>query len=242
MKQNNKVFQFDYEAYRQLSAYMAEAAVTLSRCPESEAWKDMELCLNSIACVLSQAQVIRLKPEIRFDPNAPTMKMLSAPRGTIETDDQAGSLYGCDSSNILYYNYDTEKWNKDEFLGHKLPYSRYDAVLAMNFKYHLESDHRYSTRYELASIAVRIVPTFPGVGKVVENPAPGNGTTILGALISRCKETGVLVPTHNRWIGVKSCASSSEAAIYAISSLCVRAERDKFFMQAIKEAYVKNYM
>lgn len=244
MAKKDRIFQFSYDAYRQIMASMTQVATILGRDPVTVDREELEICLIDIASLLSHAQVIDTAKDNTADDDASAeddVKLLGVARQTMSSDRLASGVYGCDLDDILYYNYDYHMWNKEVFLGTKLKYTAHDRLLASEFKTLLESDPRYSARYELASIAVRVVPKFPGMGVVVQDPTPGNGTAILGAIVSRSKENGQLIPANNKWIGVRATGNVPDAASYAISSFCTRAQRDKFFMHAIKEAFIPGF-
>ena len=127
-----------------------------------------------------------------------------------------GDLY----NNVVYYNHDTEKWNRNFYNGCFIMDQEVDTATAKKLKQALETIPQFSKKYELVANITLIVSKrdFPGYEKWAHNVKHcATGTATVGNLIVRNKSRGRLELWSPAWIGVENCGAQSYCVLRSAS-------------------------
>lgn len=108
-------------------------------------------------------------------------------------------ILGPDWANVAYYSYDTGRWLKEEYNGHRIGESASDMQSAKKV---IEAEKQFCNM-TIAGIAFMSVSMkrFSGSGQIVEKPRyDRNGFGAVGTVVFRDKDSGQLVSVPNQWV------------------------------------------
>ena len=122
------------------------------------------------------------------------------------SDEKMRDLFGVKYQSLLYYNFDTKKWNTNEFLGKGMLGINSNAMYAEKLKSDIEMMPEFKGR-EIAALVFMPIASekYPGFGSLVYNPSfcvrkySFNGYALVATLVLRNSETGKILPTSNVW-------------------------------------------
>lgn len=118
-------------------------------------------------------------------------------------------------TNVVYYNCETNAWNRKKYNNYKLDVRSTDARGFKECKAEMEAMPEFSQHYEfIAPVAMTIAsPDFPGRARLISNPKYNrNGTAIIGNIIVRNKSTAIYELYGSTWVGVCDCVIPRSAA------------------------------
>lgn len=124
-----------------------------------------------------------------------------------------GDLY----KNVVYYNHDTGKWNRQTYIGNYRIYKQdLDTIYSKRLKWQLDNTPDFFKAYELvANVTVIVKDTyFPNIAKwtkVKDIKFSPSGTSVLGNLIVRRNDSGKLEMWSPFWIGVMDYSFTVDA-------------------------------
>lgn len=121
------------------------------------------------------------------------------------TCDKMRELFGANYSGLVYFNFDTRRWNKtkyqnDDLHRHNIPCV--EDVYA--WKSELEQEETFRD-YELVASVVMAVSNkgFPGWAKPVRRPVfDEKGTSAVGTIVRRSRKTGKILSVPSNWVGL----------------------------------------
>lgn len=120
------------------------------------------------------------------------------------TDEHMRKLFGTNYNGITYYNYDTNTWNRDSYLGDKI--LGRDSNIYHKLKELLESSPSFAP-YELVAFATMPIvhtPDYKNYPILISNPTHKKPSSyVVGTIVRRDKTTGKIVPVPNTWLGLK---------------------------------------
>lgn len=163
-------------------------------------------CVGKIQDILSHARVVENGKEV-LQPAKPVSK-------EILTSESAQRFLGGLYNNVVYYNHDSNSWNRREISN-----EGFDTAGAEWLKIVLESQPVFKDKYELVANVTITVDSkeYPGLAKWAKNVKySSKGTAVLGNLIVRAKTTGRLELWNSAWLGVDDCGDPSDAADSAV--------------------------
>ena len=123
------------------------------------------------------------------------------------TDEKMQSLFGTSYNNVIYYNFDTDTWNRKDYLGHFV--QRADNSSPDSWaKLAKEVIGREYPNIELVACIMMIVDSadYKHLGGIIKNPRfDAFGVSLAGNVLYRKRRGRKIVPVGNSWI----CAGHS---------------------------------
>lgn len=151
----------------------------------------------------------------------------SVPEKEILTAGKMRNLFGASYENIVYFNFDTESWNRSRYLGFTIGNQAVDARDAMEMKRVLEQKPEMQQLEVVASVTMATPDSeYPGTGNIAKNPIYKRSANIVGTLILRDKTTGKILPVAPCWVGVEDYKKMSIAAFYGSDGLAYKLASD----------------
>ena len=184
--------------------------------------------LQEIQVILSNATIIDSK----------TQKILERPPVVVEklTSSKMQELFGTNYHHILYYNFDSGRWNTDRIMGWKLTNDLKATIMCQNLKDILEHAPEFNNLDVVAVVYMPVVKKNINPGTILENPKPAtklptNATSAaqnqlgchgaVGTIVCRNKNTGQIRPVPNQWIHYPARHSLRQIPIDFVQ-LCIK--------------------
>ena len=126
------------------------------------------------------------------------------------TDKKMRELFGANYAGLLYYNFETHKWNRTEYMGQPIKNQHFDTNQAVELKRLAELDAAFND-LEIVAVASIAIDSdlYPGWSKTIFNPTYlRNGQSIVATVIRRDRRTGCILPIASEWMGVRQTRSS----------------------------------
>ena len=132
----------------------------------------------------------------------------------ILTDQRAQQILGSNINGAIYFNYDTGKWNRNEYMGHPIKYEADNTKYAQEFKQRLESAPQFQDIDIIAYIIMPIYNThFMDYDMTTTNPTyDSKGDFIVGNIICRNKKDGNILPINPKWTCHGRCGKPENVA------------------------------
>lgn len=147
----------------------------------------------------------------------------SASEKEILTASKMRNLFGTSYENIVYFNFDTETWNRSKYLGFTMGNQSIDARDAMEMKHMVEKEPEMQNLEVVASVTMSTADAeYPGNGNVASAVKYKRDHNIVGTLVLRDKTTGKILPVAPCWLGVEDYAKMSVAAFYGADGLAYK--------------------
>ena len=133
------------------------------------------------------------------------------------------SLFGASYDNIVYYNFDTDVWNRSKYLGFTMGNQSIDARNAIEMKRMVEMEPEMQDLEVVASVTMSTTDAeYPGNGNVAAAVKYKRDRNIVGTLVLRDKTTGKILPVVPCWLGVEDYSKISVAAFYGADGLAYK--------------------
>ncbi len=128
----------------------------------------------------------------------------------ILNDDKVAELFGQNFHGIIYYNFDTKRWNRDTYFGKKIRNQSIDTTHACELKKRVEESPDMREIEIVATVAMPIdIKDYPGWSQTIENPIyEPHGESVVATVIRRDRRTGKILPIPSQWMGVRQSRSS----------------------------------
>ncbi len=135
----------------------------------------------------------------------------------ILTDDKMRELFGTNYEGLMYYNFDSGKWNCERFYGYCVPYQEETEKMAKNLKKMLEETPQFKNWDVVACVTTLIRDKyFSGMAQKVNRPRFNKkGKSVVGTIVCRDKATGKIMPVPVDWSGVFTADSICGAIWFA---------------------------
>lgn len=159
----------------------------------------------------------------------------------ILTDGKMKNLFGASYENIVYFNFDTECWNRSRYLGFTMGDQSVDARNAMEMKQMVEKEPEMQGLEVVASVTMSTPDCeYPGTGNIAGKPTYKRARNIVGTLILRDKVSGKILPPAPCWLGVDDYVKVSVAAFYGADGLVYKLAnngqlRNKFISELTRQ-------
>lgn len=156
-------------------------------------------------------------------------------------DSKMRKLFGTNHNGILYYNFDLNKWNRDNLMGYKIASIDATTNATKSMKTALENEAFFSD-YEL--IAVVTMPTdtktYSDWGGRVNNPVyASHGTAMVGTIVIRERATGKIMPVPQTWIGIDKYGTIARAAANGALIFAYRSANTHNFRRNLMKMHVR---
>lgn len=139
------------------------------------------------------------------------------------TTNKMRDLFGASYENIVYFNFDTECWNRSKYLGFTIGDQTIDARNAMEMKRMVEMEPEMQDLEVVASVTMSTTNAeYPGNGNVASAVKYKRDRNIVGTLVLRDKTTGKILPVVLCWLGVENYSKMSVAAFYGADGLAYK--------------------
>lgn len=139
------------------------------------------------------------------------------------TTNKMRDLFGASYENIVYFNFDTECWNRSKYLGFTIGDQTIDARNAMEMKRMVEMEPEMQDLEVVASVTMSTTNAeYPGNGNVASAVKYKRDRNIVGTLVLRDKTTGKILPVVPCWLGVENYSKVSVAAFYGADGLAYK--------------------
>lgn len=139
------------------------------------------------------------------------------------TTNKMRDLFGASYENIVYFNFDTECWNRSKYLGFTIGDQTIDARNAMEMKRMVEMEPEMQDLEVVASVTMSTTNAeYPGNGNVASAVKYKRDRNIVGTLVLRDKTTGKILPVVPCWLGVENYSKMSVAAFYGADGLAYK--------------------
>ncbi len=148
------------------------------------------------------------------------------------TDNKMKSLFGAEYKNIVYFNFDLGKWNRNNYLGFSMGNQNIDTNNAIEMRRVLELDGRLASFEVVAAVTMSVPDTvYPGNQNVVREVKYKRARNIVATVVLRDKNTGKIINNKRIWFGVDQYQKISIAAFYGA---------DAFVYQIAQNAKVRD--
>lgn len=149
---------------------------------------------------------------------------------TCLNDRDMNTLFGEKYHGLLYYNYDVNMWNANNYCGIDIPYQEVDTAraraLRIESEFNLTPNERRNRTLVAAVAMLTESPTLPMLGHFTREPKFNpDGHTIVGNLVMRNAATGRLTTSGAGWL---------IAADYKDHELAIQDGANAFLLQAIQ--------
>jgi len=126
------------------------------------------------------------------------------------TDQKIHQLFGANYYGLVYYNFETNKWNRNTYAGQPISKQHFDTNQATELKRRAELDAAFSELEILAVASIAIdSELYPGWGKPIVKPTYlKHGGSIVSTIVCRDRRTGNILPIPDEWMGVRQQRSS----------------------------------
>ncbi len=118
------------------------------------------------------------------------------------TDEKMQSLFGTSYNNVIYYNFDTDTWNRKDYLGHVV--QRADNVVPDSWaKLAKEVIGREYPNIELVACVMMMVDSadYKTLGGIIKNPRfDASGVSVAGNVLWRKRRGSKIMPVSQTWI------------------------------------------
>lgn len=133
------------------------------------------------------------------------------------TDDKMRELFGANYEGLMYYNFDSGKWNCERFCGYCVPYQEETEKMAKKLKKMLEETPQFKNWDVVACVTTLIRDKyFSGMAQKVNHPRFNKkGKSVVGTIVRRDKTTGKILPVPVDWSGVFKADSICGAIWFA---------------------------
>ena len=133
------------------------------------------------------------------------------------------NLFGASYENIVYYNFDTDVWNRSKYLGFTIGDQNIDARNAVDMKRMVEMEPEMQDLEVVASVTMSTTDAeYPGSGNIASKVKYKRARNIVGTLVLRDKITGKILPVAPCWLGVEDYSKISVAAFYGADGLAYK--------------------
>ncbi len=133
------------------------------------------------------------------------------------TPEKMRKLFGRNYKGILYYDFDAGVWNTDKYLGVPISCQHVETESALRMKKIIEKEAMFKPFDLVAAVIMSIDDkNYNGDGQLVAAPRFNyGGTATVGNVVCRDKNTGLILPVSNNWIGISAFADKFDVAEYA---------------------------
>lgn len=144
----------------------------------------------------------------------------------ILTTEKIRHLFG-EKPYILYYNFDTDKWNTEYFMGKQRNNILRDTTDVKKMKEILESKLNFIDT-EIVAVVIMTCMEYPGWGNLTKNKKTNINlkNNAIGALVCRNKKTGQIMPQPAKHIGIARYLTPDDVTRYAVHAFSRDATAD----------------
>ncbi|MBQ8255483.1 MAG: hypothetical protein IJY99_00765 [Alphaproteobacteria bacterium] len=155
----------------------------------------------------------------KIDPEHPENK-------EILTNEKINHLFGA-KPYMLYYNFDTEKWNTEYFMGKQRTGILHDTADVKRMKSILENKLNFIDT-EIVAVVIITCMEYPGWGNLTrtKNTNISLKNNAIGALVCRNKKTGQIIPQPAKHIGIAHYLTPDDVTRYAVHAFSRDATAD----------------
>jgi len=119
-------------------------------------------------------------------------------------ENKMSELFSANYHGITYFNFETNKWNRNNYKIDAKKHQGIDTVHAQELKRNIEQDPNMRDIEVIAAVAMTInEPDYPGWGEIIHNPKfSATGKSVIGTIVRRDKRTGKILPVTSEWMGI----------------------------------------
>ncbi len=128
--------------------------------------------------------------------------VVMAKKTEVLTDEKMRSLFGAGYNNVIYYNFDTDAWNRKDYLGHFVPRADMSAPDSWA-KLAKEVVEREYPNIELVACIMMMVDSadYKHLGQIINNPRfDADGVALAGNVLYRKRRSHKIMPVCQSWI------------------------------------------
>ncbi|MBQ4069872.1 MAG: hypothetical protein IJD52_00655 [Alphaproteobacteria bacterium] len=150
------------------------------------------------------------------------------------TPEKMRKLFGRNYKGVLYYDFDSDVWNTDTYMGVPISCQHVDTKDALRMKKSVEKEKLFKPFDLVAAVIMAIdAQNYNGDGQLVAAPRFNyGGTAAVGNVVCRDKNTGLILPVSNNWIGIAAYSDKFDVAEYAADAFA-NAMMQKHYMRRI---------
>ena len=183
---------------------------------------------------LENAEIIKPTKQKNED-RLPRVRGMS---GRLDTENMR-VLFGAKYKKVLFYNFETNMWNKKEYLGCPIYNVRYNTLNVKKIKQCIEERYNY---LEILGVAVMPISLEKYkdfmTGSIVSEPKfNANGLGAVGAIVCRDRRFGQIMGVDGNWIMVESYPTTQDLVQAAVSRFAVECVMNYHFMTELMEYY-----
>lgn len=124
------------------------------------------------------------------------------------SDDKMRDLFGAKYQSLLFYDFDAQRWNSDEFIGKPMLGVCNNISSANRLKANIEARPEFRNLEVAALVFMPIASEkYPNFGNFLYNPSfcmrqySFNGHAVVATIVVRDLKTGKILPVSRFWIG-----------------------------------------
>ena len=130
----------------------------------------------------------------------------------ILTDKKMQELFGSNTNGIIYFNYDTGKWNRTEYMNTPIRYTEENTKYAYEFKKSMKNEPVFQDTEIIAYVIMAIKNThYMDYEATITNPTYcPDGDFIVANIVRRSKKDGCILPINPTWTCYGRCGKPSD--------------------------------
>lgn len=187
-----------------------------------------------LGLILENVEIVSRAQKLESD-KLPQIRGVSG----ILNQDKMKALFGVNYKNILYYTFETGRWNKSNYLGCQIWNGRYNTSNVKKIKQNIEERYNYLEILGVAVMPVSLKKYKNAVtGTIIENPKyMAKGLGVVGAVICRDRRFGQIMGVAGNWIMIDAYKSTDDLVQAAVSRFAVECVMNWEFCTNLMQYY-----